>query len=62
VVNDTWPGYKQESGSRLVLTGGWHLVESEPWMQTKAQARSFRFDPIDIKEVIPEEIEGELVP
>jgi len=62
VVNDTWPGYKQESGSRLVLTGGWHLVESEPWMQTKAQARSFVIEPVMSPSESTAETEGELVP
>jgi len=41
VATDKWPGYKQESGSRMVLTGGWHLVDVQPWMETKAQAKSF---------------------
>lgn len=41
VVTDGWPGYKHESGSRMVLTGGWHLVDVQPWMETKAQAKSF---------------------
>lgn len=41
VVTDKWPGYKQESGSRMVLTGGWHLVDVQQWMETKAHAKSF---------------------
>ena len=50
VVTDRWPGYKHESGSRMVLAGGWHLVDVQPWMGTKAQAKSFEVPEYDMTE------------
>ena len=37
-----WPGYDGETHSRLILTGGWHLVEPMPWMAANAYASGFK--------------------
>jgi len=32
LVNNVWPGYDCEAEAKIVLTGGWHITEPEPWM------------------------------